>query len=238
MLFLIGLGLNTKGISIEGIEAVKNCKKVYLESYTVDFPYKLSEIEKIVKKKIKILTRIDVESDKLIKESKKENVALLIYGCPLFATTHISLILEAKKQKVKTEIIYSASVFDSIAETGLQLYKFGKISSMPTFQKNFEPDSFLEFVEQNDMIKAHSLILVDIGLEFSKALIQLEKSCLKRDYKLDKIIVCSRLGTRDKKIFYGLIEKLKSKKILSPYCFIIPSEMHFVEEESLKRFLV
>ena len=38
MLYLIGLGLNEKSISLEGLEAVKKCKKVYLEGYTVDFP--------------------------------------------------------------------------------------------------------------------------------------------------------------------------------------------------------
>ncbi|MBU2639873.1 MAG: diphthine synthase, partial [Nanoarchaeota archaeon] len=35
MLYLIGTGLgNKKSISLEGLEAIKNCKKVYLENYT------------------------------------------------------------------------------------------------------------------------------------------------------------------------------------------------------------
>ena len=40
MLYLIGLGLNEKGISLEGLEVIKKCRKVYLEEYTVNFPYK------------------------------------------------------------------------------------------------------------------------------------------------------------------------------------------------------
>ena len=32
MLHIIGLGLNEKGISIEGNETLKKCKKVYLEN--------------------------------------------------------------------------------------------------------------------------------------------------------------------------------------------------------------
>ncbi|KKM86908.1 hypothetical protein LCGC14_1274180 [marine sediment metagenome] len=46
MLYLIGLGLNEKGISLEGLEAVKKCEKVYLESYTAEIPYSKEDLEK------------------------------------------------------------------------------------------------------------------------------------------------------------------------------------------------
>src|SRR3989344_689853 len=130
MLYLIGLGLNERGISKEGLLALEKCKKVYLEGYTIDFPYKIDEL-KLGKNKIITLGRNEVESERLIKEAKSVNIALLVYGSPLFATTHISLILDAEKSGVRTKTIYSASVFDALAETGLQLYKFGKIASMP-----------------------------------------------------------------------------------------------------------
>lgn len=238
MLYLIGLGLNEKGITLEGLEAIKKCKRVYLESYTVDFPYSVSKLEKVIKKNIVKLGRKDVESDKLVKEAKKENIALLVYGSPIFATTHISLLMDCDKSKVKTSIIYSASVFDAIAQTGLQLYKFGKIVSMPKWEKNFEPDSFLDSVKQNYSINTHSLILVDIGFPFNKALEQLEKAALKRGVKLEKILVCSAMGTADAKMYYGDIKELKSKKVDAPYCFIIPGEMHFIEKESVEKFEV
>jgi diphthamide biosynthesis methyltransferase len=44
MLYLIGLGLNTKGISKEGLLILEKCHKVYIEGYTVDFPYDLEEL--------------------------------------------------------------------------------------------------------------------------------------------------------------------------------------------------
>ena len=236
MLYLIGLGLNEKGITLEGLEAIKKCKKIYLESYTVDFPYPISKLEKVIKKKIIKLGRGDVESDKLVKEAKKQNIALLVYGCPLFATTHVGLLMECEKNKVKTSVIYSASVFDAIAQTGLQLYKFGKIISMPKWEKNFEPNSFLDSVKQNYSINTHSLILVDIGFSFNKALEQLENASAKRGVKLEKILVCSSMGTANAKMFYGKISELKDKRIISPFCFIIPGEMHFIEQESVERF--
>lgn len=237
MLYLIGLGLNEKGISLEGIEALKKCKKVYLESYTVDFPYSLQKLRNVIKKKIiKELNREKVEDNGLVKEAKKQDIALLVYGSPLFATTHISLIMEAEKENVELKVIYSSSVFDSIAETGLQLYKFGKVSSLTKWGKNFEPDSFLDIVEQNKSISAHSLILVDIGLGLVDALNELEISIQRKKMTMDKLVVCSSLGTPKSKIYYGTIRELKTKKITAPYCFIIPGEMHFLEKEALERF--
>lgn len=240
MLYLIGLGLNESGLSKEGIEIIKKCQTIYLESYTIEFPYKIEELK--LNRKIIELKREEVESNKLIKKAEKEDIALLIYGSPLFATTHISLILEAKKQKIQTKIIYSASIFDAIAETGLQLYKFGKTLSMPQWAKDYQPKSFLNFFEQNESIGAHSLILVDIGLNFENALKQLEESFgnfkeNKSNFK--KILVCSRMGSKKAKIIYKNIldlKKLQSKEILAPFCFIIPSKMHFLEKKFVEKF--
>ena len=236
MLYLIGLGLNENGISLEGISALKKCEKIYLENYTVDFPYPLTELEKVTKKKIISLNRDEVESDRIVKEAKKENVALLIYGSPLTATTHITIIGDAKKQKVKYKIIYGASIFDAIAETGLQIYKFGKIASIPKWQKNFTPNSFMEIVKDNKKINSHSLMLIYIGLDLKDALDELEKSAKDFDLKIEKILVCSRLGTDNKKIIYDEIKNLKNKIVKKPYCLIIPGKLHIVEEEVLKGF--
>ena len=233
--YLIGLGLNEKSMSIEALEALKKCKEIYLEDYTVDFPYKKEKIEKIIGKKIKQLKREEVENENIINKAKKENIALLIYGNPLSATTHISLILKCKKQKIPYKIIHSESILTAIAETGLQLYKFGKTASMPTFQKSYEPDSFYDIILQNEKIKAHTLLLTDIGLSVKEAIEQLEKVCEKRNICIDKIIICSRVGIKDSKIHYDNLKKLKNKKIAMPFCIIIPSELHFLEEEALNK---
>jgi len=230
MLYIIGLGLNERGISKQGLLAIEKCKKVYLENYTVDFPYTLGDLH--LGKKIFPLKREDVESNKLIKEAKSKKIALLVYGCPLFATTHMSLILDAKEQGVRINVIYSASVFDGIAETGLQLYKFGKIASMPSR----EDADFLKYIKENQSIGAHSLILVDIGFGFKKAVLQLEKGVKDENIKVDKILVCSRIGNDGSKIVYGSFKDLIAQKIERPFCFIIPSKMHFLEKEGVERF--
>ncbi len=235
MLYLVGLGLNARGISKEGLLVLKKCKAVYLENYTVDFPYDIDDLN--LDCKIIPIDRKDVESNKLIKEAKSRKIALLVYGCPLFATTHMSLILDAQEQKVRTKVIYSASIFDGIAETGLQLYKFGKIASMPAWRNKYEPDSFLEIIEDNLKIKAHSLILIDIGLSFKKALLQLGMALQNKGIDVDKILVCSKIGSEEgAEIKYGTIRDLREMNFDLPICFIIPSGLHFLEEECLEGF--
>jgi len=233
MLYLIGLGLNEKGISKEGIEAIKKSKKIYLDDYTVNFPYPLKNLEKEIGKKIIPANREIVESmNELLDKANRGNISLLVYGAPLTATTHISLLQEARKRKINYKIIYNASVLDAITETGLQIYKFGKITSLP----NFEADSFIDIVKDNQKINAHSLILVDIGLEFKAAIDRLERAMKKERINVHKIVVCEKLGTKDSKIYYSSGEQLKNKKIEFPFCFIIPGKLHFLEEEFLENF--
>ncbi|MEK6871585.1 MAG: diphthine synthase [Nanoarchaeota archaeon] len=234
MFHLIGLGLNQKSISLEALQIIKKCKKVFLEEYTVKFPYTKKTLEKIIKKKIILIKREEAESLTFLSQAKKEDVALLVYGSPLSATTHITIIDECKKQKIPHEISYNAGIFDAIAETGLQFYKFGKIASMPRWQKNYEPDSFMQILLDNKKTHAHSLLLIDPHFPFREALTQFEKICKKNNLPIEKIIVCSKLGTKQAKIFYRTIDALKSKKINEPFCFIIPSKLHFFEEQYLK----
>ncbi|MFZ1971026.1 MAG: diphthine synthase [Candidatus Nanoarchaeia archaeon] len=234
MLYLIGLGLDYNSISKKSLEIIGKCKKIYLENYTVEFPYPIKKLEEVTKKKIFPADREFIESLNIVDEAKKTDVALLIYGSPLTATTHISLIQESMKKKVKYKIIYNASILDAVAETGLQLYKFGKISSIPKWSESFKPKSFIENLKQNLSIDAHSLILIDIGLKFKDALDELTESADYYKLKLNKIIVCSNLGTDKSEIIYGKIDDLTDKNIKAPFCLIVPGKLHFVEEEVLE----
>ncbi|MBW6442394.1 diphthine synthase [Patescibacteria group bacterium] len=233
MLYLIGLGLNENSYNKETERIISEAKAVYLENYTVDFPYDLQDLENQLNLKGKIIQVdrgfVEQEMEKLFLESKDSDIVLLIYGSPLMATTHISLINEAKKSNVKTRVIHNASIFDAVSETGLQLYKFGKITSMP----DFEASSYTEVIKENQSIQAHTLILVDIGLNFNVALEKLRKDCENNEVPLTKIVVCSRLGCKNSKVYYEDISNLKQKDLEKPFCFIIPGKLHFTEKEFL-----
>ena len=226
-LYIIGLGLTIRGISLHGKKILKNIKKIYLENYTVEYPYTEKKLEKELKIKVIEANREFVESEAIVLMSKKEDVALLVYGSPLMATTHISLINSCKKSKVEYKIFHSGSVFDAVAECGLSFYKFGKTASLPKWQKNFEPKSFMDIIKDNQKINAHTLLLIDIGLRFDDAREQLKESGLR-----EKVIVCSRLGVRSK-FYFGKLDEIPSEKVKAPYCIVISGKLEEYEEESL-----
>ena len=241
MLYLIGLGLDLKSISLESLEVIRKCSEVCLENYTVNFPYKIKELEKVIKKKIKIAERKDIENfgDKILEEAEKKDVAVLIYGDPLAATTHTDLFLRAKKRKIKTRIFHNATILTAIAKTGLQLYKFGKVGSIPKWLKNYKPESFYNLWLENEKIKAHTLLLIDIDLNVKDALKQLLEISKKRnDKKLlrKEILICSSIGTNKEKISFSSVKKLLDGNFEFPSCIIIPSELHFIEKEFLQFF--
>ena len=93
MLYLIGLGLGKKSISVEGFEIVKKCKKVYLENYTSVFEMKLNELGDFFGKKIIEVERDFVEKQvkNVFMEAKKDDVAFLVIGDVYSASTHIDL---------------------------------------------------------------------------------------------------------------------------------------------------
>jgi len=236
MLYLIGLGLNVKDISLRALEIIKSCDKVYVENYTNFFSYPIKEIEKIIKKKAIIADRKAVEEEKeILNNAKKKKVAMLVMGDPLAATTHMDLLLRARKLKIKTKIIHAPSVFTAIAESGLQLYKFGKTVSIAKWQHNFRPESFFDEIKKNLGMNAHTLVLIDIGLSVNEALGYLESIAKARDNEMlnKEIVVCEKAGTDDSRFTVGRISSLIKKKFKLPACIIIPAKLHFMEQEAL-----
>src|SRR3989338_8320445 len=131
---LIGIGLSTeKDITVKGLEIVKKCDKVYLENYTSLLQCSVQDLEKFYEQKIILADRTTAEQkdEEIVKEAKSKEVAFLVVGDPFSATTHIELFKLAREKKVPVEIIHNASVLTAVGITGLQLYKFGKTTSIP-----------------------------------------------------------------------------------------------------------
>ena len=229
---LIGLGLGKNSITAEALETLKKCDEVYLEGYTVDFPYTSEELSKSLDTKLEVLPREKVEDESILVNAKEKNIALLVYGDSLSATTHTQLVLACKQQKIPFEIYHNASIMTAIAQTGLQPYKFGKTSSMPSWTDSWKPDSFMEYIKENKSIGAHSLLLVDIGLDLEKAKEQLMIAFSNYKVKLDKIILVSNIGTENQKIIYVNLEN-SPEEIPKPFCFIIPGKLQEMESEFL-----
>ncbi len=233
--YLVGIGMDKNSISADALEILKTCDKIYLENYTVNFPYKIGELKKMFDVEISELGRVDVEDESILEQAKKSDVALLVYGDSLSATTHIQLILECKKQNIPYKIFHNASIMTTVAETGLSLYKFGKTASMPNWDEHTNrPTSFMDYIKENRSIQAHTLILTDIGLKIENVIMQLLESSKKEGVELpEKIIAISNAGMSKQNIYYDVPEKIKKLKIEMPFCLIIPTTLHFLEEEAL-----
>ncbi|HLC72433.1 MAG TPA: diphthine synthase [Candidatus Nanoarchaeia archaeon] len=232
-LYLIGLGLHDeRDITLKGLEIIKACKKVYFETYTSKLNTAQQNMEKLYEKKITAIPRSFVEEDanKLLAEAKKEDVAVLIIGAPLAATTHIDLFLEAKKQHIPVEVIENGSVLTAISITGLFLYKFGRITTIPF--NNEKITSPYDVVMTNQKNKLHTLCLLDIQetriMTAREGLDYLIKQGLKND---TRVVACGALGAPDPEIKVGKAKDIVIRRF--PQCIIIPTDLHFKEEESL-----
>ena len=240
MLYLIGLGL--KGdLTLEGFQIAQTCQ-LYLESYTTFLTVSVKDLEKTLQKKITLLRREEVEeTQEFLKGSHKRDVALLVGGDPLIATTHTEILIEAKTRGIKTRIIHNSSIYSAIAETGLQIYKFGRTVTIPFPQKGFRPTSFYDIIQQNRENGAHTLVLLDIQEETNRYMNPKEALDILQSLGFREPLLCvSRLGAPDQHIIYGAIDDLLALREefwgLPPHCVVVPGLLHFKEEEFLQKF--
>ena len=222
MLYLIGLGLEWKDISLKALEALHECDEVYLENYTSILNVPVEKLEKFYNKKIILADRKMVEQDAektILKDADKKNVALFVVGDALSATTHTDLIKRAREKNIAVKIIHNASILTAVGETGLQLYKFGRTTSIPFPEKNYQPETAYDVIRENQKNDLHTLVLLDLRpnenkfMAANEAIDILLKIENKRKEKIfmekTKIIACARLGSDDSIIKCGFTEKIK-----------------------------
>jgi len=235
MLYLIGLGLNDeKDLTLKSLEIAKKCE-CFCELYTSGWKGSIKNLEELIEKKIKILKRKDLEENLeiILEKARKSDIAIFVPGDPLVATTHIDIVLEAKKKKIKTEIIHNASIYSAIGETGLQIYKFGKTATIPLSGKMA---NVKKTVKTNKKHGFHTLLLLDLDkevnifLHVNDALKLLLKNKIVSE--TDMLLVFSNAG-RDSKLYYDTVKSLIWKNIETPAVIIIPGRLHFREKEFL-----
>jgi diphthine synthase len=240
MLCLISLGLfDEKDISLRGLEAAKACSKLYLERYTTETRATAEKLKKLTGRPVKELPRsgFEEQSGRLISKAKTTDIGIFVGGDALSATTHISLLQEAKKAGLETRVIHGSSIFTAVAATGLQLYKFGRTVTLV----NSETPSVYSAISENLKAGLHTLVLLDIGMPAKaglKILMELEKKAGKGFLPRGlKVAVCCSLGSREETISYGPIGNLLKTRLPEGTAVIaIPGRLHFSEEEFLETF--
>jgi diphthine synthase len=245
-LYLIGIGLSTeKDITVKGLEIVKKCDQVYLESYTSLLQCSVSDLEKFYGKEIVVANREVTEQgdEKIIAEAREKDVAFLIIGDVFSATTHVQLFKLAKEKNVKVVVVNNTSVLTAVGITGLELYKFGKVTSIPFIEDHPNLETPYNVLKDNGDL--HTLFLLDLKPAEDKfmtvgsaiKILETIESRKKEGLINDDLLVvgCARLGCDGFIVKAGKLSEIRAFDFGGPlHCLIIPGKMHFVEEEMLQ----
>lgn len=239
---LIGIGLgDERDITLKGLELIKASDLIYLENYTSKLNCNIKKLEELYQKKIIPANRDLIENkDEIINNAENKEVSLLIIGDVLGATTHLDIIQRAKEKNIKVNIVHNASILNAVSETGLSLYNFGKVISIPFENKNIT--SPIKAFEDNQKNGLHTLFLFDLKpdenkfMQIDEAIKYLTNNGLSKKMQA---VACCALGSKKQIIKFAALKKLKDSALefnVFPQCLIIPGNMHFTEEEFLENF--
>jgi diphthine synthase len=250
MLYLVGAGIYDTFEMCNSISILKSCDRIYLERFTSPISDNFIHILKTTMepgKKIEFVKRWFVEDGRqILEESKTLNVGLISYGDPTIATTFTELRIRAIKNNIDVKVVHAASGITSlVGECGLQIYKIGKLVTM--MEERQSAISVYSTVFNNLNLNCHTIILTeyrqsdDGTLFFLKpndvmsSLLDVEKDIMYGFVSKDSfLIVLSRIGTDEQKIFSGKIKSLLELDYGNgPHAIIFPSRFHFTEEDAI-----
>ncbi len=229
MLHLIGLGLDNDEITVKGLKAIESSEKVFAEFYTNTETVDIEKIEEKTGQEIQKLSRDEVEQqDTIVESAQSQETAFLVSGDALTATTHYDIKRRAEQKDIDTDVVHAPSIFTSIAETGLSIYKFGRTVTLP---KDMKPDSITEYIHENLSVGLHTLVLLDIDYPADEArdkIVEMDEELADKD-----AIFLERANLDDQNIEFG---KLKDLEITggTPHSIIILGETSHVEDENLE----
>jgi len=251
-LYFIGIGLcDENDITVKGLIAVKKCDYIYLEKYTSILQCPIENLEKLYGKKIILANRemVEKKADIMLEQAINHNVAFLVVGDIFGATTHTDLMLRAKEKKIKCEYIHNVSIINAVGIVGLELYKYGKITSVPFTTESFMPETPYDVIKMNRKDGLHALVLLDLRPDENrfmtinqaiKYLLNIEHNRKENVFTDETICIgCARIGCSDFTIKMGKAKDLLKEDFGKPlHCLIIPGTMHFIEEDALKQWSI
>lgn len=236
-------------MSLRALQEIKGADIVYAEFYTsVVLDLKLSELEHLVEKCIKVVGREIVEQhpEEILKNALSKKVAFLVPGDPMAATTHVDLRLRAAKAGIETKIVHGASIISAAPGiSGLHSYKFGRSATIP-FPDNPSQTPY-EVLAENKKRGLHTLFLLDIRAEQKKImsaneaieiLLRLEERLGGKFFIPSTLaVVVARAGSDDSLVLANSAARLLEMDFGDPpHVLIVPGKLHFVEKEALEIF--
>lgn len=243
-LYLIGLGLAIGDITLRGMDMLRRCELIYLDVYTsVVFGLDLRTLSTEISKPIIPLDRPYVESSFLVDLAEGGEVALLVPGDPLTATTHHALVQECRDRGIEVKVAHAPSIATVVpAVLGLQWYKFGRSTTIPFPRPNYRPESPYMVIRDNLKEGLHTLVLLDIeppklmtaneGMEYLMEIEKLKQEQVMKDDRL--VCVVARAGSESQFVVADRISSLLSVDFgPPPHSLVFPGPLHYMEEHAL-----
>jgi len=245
-LSFVGLGLGSKGISLEGIDELKQADMVYLEYYTTPHePSLLKVLEEASGKTIIVVDRAFVEDgNKILDEAGMKKIALAVPGDPMIATTHEELRVRATKRGIETKLVHATTISTAVASaSGLHYYKFSRTVTVTREAVNRLTQVY-QVLHENLLEGAHTLILLEYdsesgtGVQPPEALAGLLRA--EDNFKRGVVsgttfvLVASRIGRPGAGLSAGRVDELIGRDFGEPpHSIVIPGALHFTEVEAI-----
>ncbi|HUI39671.1 MAG TPA: diphthine synthase [Methanothrix sp.] len=249
MLVFIGLGLyDEKDISVKGLEQLRAADIVYAEFYTSRLMGSSHErLESFFGRKIRLLSREEVEGDPIwLEEAREKVVAFLVGGDPMVSTTHLDLRLRALDMGIKTEVIHSSSIVTAASGlTGLQNYRFGRSTTIPfpyiSRGKRITLQTPYTVLKENLARNLHTMLFLDIQnerfmtvKEGVSLLLEMEAESGEKLLEGRLGIGIARAGSEDAAVKADLLPRLALYDFGGPlHILIVPASLHFMEAKGL-----
>ena len=252
VLVLAGLGTSLDYASIKLLDELSTADVVLVEAYTsIAVGYTYERLRRMCLGELRYVSRRDLEENYewIIEMARNRKVVILVAGDPLTATTHVSLLVEAKKKGVDIDIVLGVSgVYASITQSYLQAYRFGRIVTLTYPEKEYIPYTTVEVVRENLERNLHTLVLLDIRFDEGRAmrineavelLLRIEEEYCKInncEQVLDKVIGVgvARAATPDMLVKADLLPKLKNYNFPPPpHSLVVVAKPHPMELEAL-----
>jgi len=249
MFALVGLGVNgINSINLRGIDTFKKSDVIYIDEYTTPVPSNfVKALSFQIGKEVIVLERAKLEDgiEGILSQAKTKNVSLAVLGDPLLATTHLNFVVEAKKRNILCTVIHNTSIVSILTSCcGLHPYKFGRIATI--IREGGTPATSVYYTLYDNLIKGtHTIFLLEFDTESGEGVLPVSAFKILRGaedvYKLGAfsedtfLIVACRVERDNQKFYAGTVSDLEGIDFGDPpYSIVIPSRLHFTEEEAIQ----
>jgi len=168
VLTLVGIGVGgARGMGAGAREAISSAKAVYMETFTSPVPREdVEEVRRAAEAggaAFRLVPRWAVEDGgEILRAAAAGDAALVCYGDPYVATTHIELRTRAAAAGTPTRTVHGASALTGVVgECGLHQYKVGRTATVTRAEASTPYDVLRENIDRG----CHTVLLLEYDEE-------------------------------------------------------------------------